>query len=146
MRDLLLILHILSATAWIGGGLYGWHSYARLAGAGDEAGRSVRILSEKADRYFGPAAGLTLLSGLALVLFTDPWGWTDGFVLVGIGVFAFSAVWQPLVASKTEERLLTAIDTSRDVGPALGAFHRSAGVEIAMLLVALWAMVVKFAA
>lgn len=143
MRTWLLIGHILSAAAWIGGGLFSWFATIQLTRAGGEAGHAVRRISEKADRYFGAAAGLTLLTGLSLVLFTDPWGWTDAFVLVGIGVFLFSAAWQPLVASKVDERLLTAIDEGGDTSAALSAFNRVAVVDIGILLIALWAMVVK---
>jgi hypothetical protein len=103
----------------------------------------VPLLARTADRYFGPAAGLTLLTGILLVLAVDPWGWTDAFVLVGLGVFLFSAIWQPLVANKVQARLLGALAGESDTGEALGAFHRSAAVDVAILVVAVWAMVSK---
>ncbi len=147
MEEGLLILHILSAAAWIGGGLYSWYSFTQLAKAGPEAGDSVSRLSETADRYFGPAAGLTLLSGIALVVFVDPWGWTDTFVLVGLGVFLFSAVWQPLVANKVQSRLLSSIGGGEtDTRSAIAGFHRTAAVDVAILVVAVWAMVTKVGA
>lgn len=146
MRNWLLILHILAAAAWIGGGLFSWYAFTQLTSAGSSSGSSVQILADKADRYFGPSAGLTLLTGLALVLFTEPWGWSDAFVLVGIAVFVFSAVWQPLVSSKVQSRLLAAIDDGGDVRPAMGAFHRVTVVDMGVLLVALWAMVIKLGA
>jgi hypothetical protein len=107
------------------------------------AGASVPLLARTADRYFGPAAGLTLLTGILLVLAVDPWGWTDAFVLVGLGVFLFSAIWQPLVANKVQARLLGALAGEGDTGQALSAFHRSAAVDVAILVVAVWAMVSK---
>jgi hypothetical protein len=143
IRDGLLTLHILSAAAWIGGGLYSWYAFSHLTRAGGEAGASVPLLARTADRYFGPAAGLTLLTGILLVLAVDPWGWTDAFVLVGLGVFLFSAIWQPLVANKVQARLLGALAGEGDTGQALSAFHRSAAVDVAILVVAVWAMVSK---
>ncbi len=143
MDEGLLILHILSAAAWIGGGLYSWFSFTQLAKAGSEAGDSVPRLAETADRYFGPAAGLTLLSGIALVVFVDPWGWTDTFVLVGLGVFLFSAIWQPLVASKAQARLLGSIRGEGDSRAAIAGLHRTTAVDVAILVVAVWAMVTK---
>ena len=143
MRDGLLVLHILSAAAWIGGGLYSWYAFTRLARAGSEAGDSVPVLTRTADRYFGPAAGLTLLSGIVLVLTVDPWGWTDTFVLVGLGTFLFSAVWQPLVGNKVQARLLGAVSGGGDTDRALGGFHRSTAIEMAVLVFAVWAMVAK---
>lgn len=143
MRDGLLVLHILSAAAWIGGGLYSWYAFTQLARAGSEAGDSVPVLARTADRYFGPAAGLTLLTGIILVLTVDPWGWTDTFVLVGLGAFLFSAVWQPLVSNKVQARLLVAVSGEGDTDRALGGLHRSTVVELGILVFAVWAMVTK---
>lgn len=143
MGDGLLILHILSAATWIGGGVYSWFAFTQLAKAGNEAGDSVPRLAATADRYFGPAAGLTLLSGIALVLFVDPWSWTDMFVLIGIGVFVFSAIWQPVVASKVQARLLGSLAGGGDMKAAMSGFHRSTAIELATLVIAVWAMVTK---
>lgn len=146
MRDWLLIFHILGAAAWIGGGLHSWFSYTQLARAAETSGSSLVTLSKSADRYFGPVAVLTLLTGVVLVLTEDAWGWGDTFVIIGLGVFLFSAVWQPLVSSKVEKRLLDASEGRGSLGAAMGAFHRTAMVDVAVLLVALWAMVVKLGA
>ena len=143
MRDGLLVLHILSAAAWIGGGLYAWYAFTHLARAGGEAGASVPLLARTADRYFGPAAGLTLLTGIVLVLTVDPWGWTDAFVLVGLGVFLFSAIWQPLVSNKVQARLLAAVDGEESTDQAIKGFHRASAVDLATLVFAVWAMVTK---
>lgn len=146
MRDGLLILHIVSAATWIGGGLYSWYSFTQLAKAGREAGGSVPVLNRTAGRFFAPAVTLTLLSGIALVVFVDPWSWTDTFVLVGLGVFVFSAIWQPLVGEKVQKRFLGALAGEDDTRAALGVFHRSTIVEMATLVVAVWAMVTKVGA
>ena len=143
MRDGLVILHILSAATWIGGGLYSWYAFSQLAKAGSEAGDSIPRLAATADRYFGPAAGLTLISGIALVLFVDPWGWSDVFVWIGIGVFVFSAIWQPLVSSKVQTRLVGSLEGDGDTRAALSGFNRSTAIEMATLVIAVWAMVTK---
>jgi hypothetical protein len=91
-------------------------------------------------------ATLTLLSGIALVWTQDAWTWTDTFVLIGMGVFVFSAAFQPLVASKTEKRLLAAVEEGSDVDPAVKASHRVFAIDLAVVLVALWSMVVKLGA
>lgn len=146
MRNWLLVLHILGAAGWIGGGLYSWYSSNMLARDGASNAGAARLIASSADRYFGPVAVLTLLTGIALVWTQEAWGWTDTFVLIGIGVFVFSAVWQPLVAAKSEERLLAAIESGEGAGPALGAANRVALVDVGVLLIALWAMVVKLGA
>jgi uncharacterized membrane protein len=146
MRDWLIFFHILGAAGWIGGGLHGWFSYTQIAKSSSTSGKALATLTGAADRYFGPVAVLTLLTGIGLVWTQDPWRWNDTFVLIGIGVFVFSAVYQPLVASKTEKRLLDAVDAGDDIGLALNASHRVFAVDMAVVLVALWAMVVKLGA
>jgi uncharacterized membrane protein len=146
MREGLLFLHIIGAAGWIGGGLHGWFSQTQLARNASTSGRALQTLTAAADRYFGPVATLTLLSGIALVWTQDAWSWNDTFVLVGIGVFVFSAAFQPLVASKTEKRLLEAVEAGSGIEPAMKATHRVFAVDIAVVLVALWAMVAKLGA
>lgn len=146
MREFLLVLHILGAAGWIGGGLFGWFAYTQLATNASTTGNALQTLAGKADRYFGPVAVTTLVTGIALVWTQDAWGWTDTFVLIGIGVFLFSAVFNPLVASKNEKRLLAAVDEGGDVGPALRASHRGFAIEMAVLVVAVWAMVSRLGA
>ena len=146
MRDGLLFLHIIGAAGWIGGGLHGWYSYIRLARTPETSGKALENLTNTADRYFGPVALLTLLTGIGLVWTQDPWTWNDTFVLVGIGVFVFSAAYQPLVTAKTEKRLLAAVETGEGVDGAIQASHRTFAIDTAVVLVALWAMVVKLGA
>ena len=146
MREGLLFLHIFGAAGWIGGGLYAWHAYTQLARSTETSGRALETLSKRADRYFGPVAGLTLITGIALVWTEDAWTWTDTFVLIGIGVFVFSAAFQPLVSSKTEQRLLTSVESGSGVDDALRGAQRVFAIDTAVVLVALWAMVAKLGA
>jgi uncharacterized membrane protein len=146
MRDWLLFFHILGAAGWIGGGLYAWHAYTQLGRNTETSGRALETLSKKADRYFGPVAGLTLITGIALVWTQDAWTWTDTFVLIGIGVFVFSAAFQPLVSSKAQDRLLAAVESGSGVDDALSRAQRVFAIDTAVVLVALWAMVAKLGA
>jgi hypothetical protein len=142
MRDFLVFLHVLSAAAWIGGSLYAMYAYSRITSVGG-SGAILKAVSERGGRYYGSSAGLTLLTGILLVLTQDPWGWGDLFVIIGLSVFAFSAVYQPLIATKTEERLLAAAAGDGDVTSALRSFYGVTGLELAVLLFALYAMVAK---
>jgi len=144
MNDALLFLHILGAAGWIGGGLYAYFIVPRLAKQGQESSGTLAVITGSADKYFGPVAGLVLFSGIGLVLESDAYGWSEPFIWVGIGVFVLSAIWQPLVASKVEERLLRAVaGAGGEVGAAISASRRTGLFDIAIVLVALWAMVVK---
>lgn len=141
-----MILHIVAAAGWIGGGLFSWYVVNQLARNASSTGSAARLIAGGAGRYFGTVAGITLLTGIALVWTQDAWGWTDAFVLIGAGAFVLSGVWQPLVASKAEERLLIAMESGDGVGSATGAFNWVTSVDVGILLVALWAMVVKLGA
>lgn len=143
MRNWLLFFHILWAAGWIGGGLHGWFTTTQIVKSGSTSGKALATLAGAADRYFGPVALLTLLTGIVLVWTQDPWQWNDTFVLIGIGVFLFSAIYQPLVSSKTEKQLLEAVDSGSDTSTAMRTTHRVLAVDLAVVLVALWAMVVK---
>ncbi len=87
MLELFLIIHILSAAAWIGGGLLNVFAGPRMAKAGGPATMAwIGVLSESVTRFFVPAGVLTALSGIALVIVDDQFGWTSLFVGIGIGV------------------------------------------------------------
>lgn len=143
MRDGLLFLHIIGAAGWIGGGLYAWYTQNKIARDSAAARPTLPLLTKASGAYFGAVSGLTLLSGIALVWTQDPWAWNDTFVLIGIGVFIFSAVWQPLVSQKVGGRLLTAVEEGRDPSAELTAGNRTTVLEVLVLLVALWAMIAK---
>lgn len=146
MRDLLVFLHVLGAAGWIGGGLYSYFIVPRLAKQGPESATTVRTISGLADKYFGPVAGLVLLSGIGLVMTSDAYGWSEPFIWVGIGVFVISAIWQPLFASKVEERLIGSLSGGGDVPGAVAAWQKAGLFDIVIVVIALWAMVVRLGA
>ena len=145
MRDVLVFFHILGAAAWIGGGLFAGIGYNRvLRSAGASA--SIPALDRASQRYFGPAAGLTLLSGVLLVFTEEEWTWGDGFVLIGLGVFAFSAIWQGLMGNRVDRRVAAAAEGGEDLDGAIAAFNRNLLINLGVLVFAVWAMVSKLGA
>ena len=145
LRSFLLFIHIVGAAGWIGGGLFAMFGVGNLARAGGPGnGRAIEVLVEKAGIYFGAMFALVILGGVGLVITQDQWGWTDTFVWVGIGAIVVSGVWQGLYASKADAKLLEAVkNESQDRLEALSKWRRTAWVDVAILLVALWAMVTK---
>lgn len=67
MRSWPSIRHILGAAGWIGGGLSSWYTSNQLARNASSTGKAARLIPDGADRYFGPVAVVTLLTGIALV-------------------------------------------------------------------------------
>lgn len=89
INEVLLTLHILASAIWIGAALALQVIAARVhpstpdavveefAGSAEAIGKTL----------FGPSAVVLLLSGVALVE-RQPFGWTDTWVLLGIGALA----------------------------------------------------------
>lgn len=146
MRNWLLFFHIFGATGWIGGGLYGWISTTQLARNPGRIGKSLEIIASAGGRFFGPFVGLTVLSGIALVWTQEAWGWSDAFVLIGLGAVVFSGAWQPLVAQKADTALIEKASAGGDTSRELVAFNRSAVIELAVLLFVMWSMVFRLGA
>lgn len=147
MRNFLLFLHIIGAAGWLGGGLYGFQIYTQIARIGPPAGGgALKELEKRGMMYFGVTSGLVLVTGVALVLTSDAFGWTDGFVLVGLGAFILSGVIQSLAGKKANERLTEAATTGSGIEPAVRSWQFASVWDLAILFVVVWAMVTKIGA
>jgi uncharacterized membrane protein len=91
VTEALLTPHVLSAGAWIGGGLFATFAYRRLLRT-TGADTIVDLDQSVAGRYFPLSVVVVLLSGVALVLESDVRGWTTGFVVIGLVVIVLSGV------------------------------------------------------
>ena len=147
MRDLLLFLHIIGAACWIGGGLFGTLAYPTVARAEPPTGARILQGFEKwGSVYFGVTSGLVLLSGIALVLTSDAFGWGDTFVLIGLGAFLISGIVQSTVGKKANERLAAAAESGSDLPKAVSSWRQISMIDIVILFVVVWAMVTKLGA
>lgn len=87
MSETLLIVHILSAAAWLGGSFLLGFAGPRMGRAGGPAaGAWVGVVLEAIPKFFLPAALLTLASGITIVATEEQWNWADPFVGIGITV------------------------------------------------------------
>ncbi len=88
MEEILLAIHILSAAAWIGTALFFGYAGPRFRHIGGPAVTGwIQVALGSIPRFIAPAAVLTLLSGLGLVMVAEEWGFDDGFVWIGVVVF-----------------------------------------------------------
>jgi uncharacterized membrane protein len=87
-NDLLLTLHILAVATWIGAALAVQVIGARMSPSTPDAVVDQFAVDAEAigKRLFGPAAVVLLITGVALVANEDL-GWTDAWILAGIGAF-----------------------------------------------------------
>lgn len=148
MRDVLLFLHIAGVAGWIGGGMFGIYAGGQLAKAGGESGgRALEIIYERATVYYGTVFVLVVGSGVGLVLSEDAWGWGDTFIWIGIGAIVLSGIWEGLFGRTSGETLIKELKASGTASSATVKKWRFVGwADIAILLVAVWAMVTKIGA
>jgi hypothetical protein len=146
MNDLILILHILSAAAWLGGGLLSGFAAPRMARNGAAASLGwARVSAEAGSKYFNPAGILTVLTGIGLVLVGDLYEWSDTFVSIGLGVAIATALIGALAHRPGSSRIIAALE-SGDYEQAATEGKKAAiwgAVTTALLLVAVVVMVLK---
>ena len=139
MRNLLLMVHILAAGAWIGGSLYATFANSREA-AEDGSAKVLSVKQYFAARFFGVAVVVLVLSGVGLVTVSDVFGWGTAFVLIGMAVVVVDGVFEAAI-------LDPALKRSTTPQPSGGPFGRTVrlggAAHFALLALAVWAMVVK---
>lgn len=143
--DVLLFLHIIGAAGWIGGATFAYFYLGQLAKEGGaEKGRNMESFMDRLRQFGAVAIPLVLLTGVGLVLTEDQWSWSDTFVWVGIGAVIVSGIWQGVYARAKDEALVESVITeANDRLGRLRRWNQTFWIEVAIVLVALWAMVTK---
>lgn len=149
MEETILVIHILSAAAWIGAAFFFGYAGPRFRDIGGPAVAGwIQVALGAIPRFIAPAAILTLLSGVVLVLVGEEWSFSDGFVSIGLAVFVVVLVIGIAWNAPNMRRALAALETG-DM-PGVGAVMRKvagAGVVIVVLLIFTeFAMVFRFGA
>lgn len=146
LNDFLLIVHILAAATWIGASVLTGFAGSRMAREGGPAALGwARVSREARLKVFNPAAGLTALSGILLVVFGDVYEWSDTFVTIGLTVVVIAAIIGGAVHRPDAGKMVTALE-SADYETAAGIGKRAAiwgAVTIALLIVTVSVMVMK---
>ena len=147
MNDLLLIIHILAAAAWIGGGLLNGFVGPRIARSGIDGASLAwaRVAAQAATRFFNPAGLLTALSGIGLVIVSEAYDWSDTFISIGLGIVLAAGLIGAIVHRPVGERIISALE-SGDRAAAAADGKRAAiwgAVTIVLLIVAVVVMVLK---
>lgn len=147
-QELLVIIHILAAAAWIGGGVLFSALAARAWASRDDA--KVIELSEMGDyvgmRVFGPAAFILLIAGIWAVI-DGPWSFSDTWVSIGFAAWIIGLLiaifWHRTEGSRIRDAVASGgagSDRAQRIGRLGGIIG---GAELIVLIVAVWAMVAK---
>jgi uncharacterized membrane protein len=148
LYELLVIVHIVAAAVWIGGGVTVSLLAARAWASRDDD--TVVELSRIGDyvgsRMFGPAAFVLLAAG-AWAVSEGNWEWGDPWITIGflgwIAGLLIALSWH-----RTEgERIRAAVADGGASGPRARSVATTGMVvglvELAILVVVVWAMVAK---
>jgi uncharacterized membrane protein len=148
LYELLVIVHVVAAAVWIGGGV----TVALLAGRAWSARDDERALelSRMGDfvgtRMFVPAALVLLGAGIWAVAEGD-WDWGDAWVSVGLGGWLAGLLIGIGWHAGEGRRIREAVADGGAAGPRARRIATTGMIvglaEIAVLVVVVWAMVTK---
>lgn len=147
MREVMLVLHILGAALWIGGGIVTVAARRAMVRRGSTPAVGWMDFEATLGKVFFPvAAVLTLLSGIVLVLMAHQYGFLDLFVIIGIAAFLFSAIGNSAYVGRTDARAVASWregdePTARSLVANTTRFHL---LDNAVLVLALVAMVYRW--
>ena len=145
---ILLFVHVLAAAAWVGGGTYNYLHGLSIRAAKDPA-RMMSFAYESqqfAQKYFAPAAIVTVIAGVWLVYEGD-WGWGHFWILSGIAVWLYSLISNVTWLAKLGERMETLVKEKGPGDPEVRAtgeeMFRWRTIEIVLLVYVIFAMTYK---
>jgi hypothetical protein len=146
LRIALLVIHILSVIVWLGAGIGATYIGSRLVAEGGSVALAWMRVSERlGPRLYGPASGLTLLSGIGLVLVSDVYGFGSVFVSLGLTAWILLAIGNGAYAGPREKKALAFFEAGDQAGQEvvrkLNGFY---AVEFLVLVVVVIAMVYRW--
>jgi uncharacterized membrane protein len=140
------LLHIVSATLWVGGGfvLFLLGVLAERAGNIEDKLQAMRASGQLGGRFFAPMSMLTLIFGLIMCSF---WvGFSDLWILIGLAGYATTFSIGMLIFKPTAERM-SAMIAKEGVTPAVLVIGQrmmsAARFDYAVMLVIIADMVLK---
>ena len=148
LYETLVIVHVLAAAVWIGGGVMMTAIAVRAWGSRDDA--SVIELSRIGDfvgnRVFAPAVLILIVTG-AWAVTEGPWEFDQAWISIGFAIWIAGLVialaWHRVEGARTR----AAVADGGASGPAARRMANAtlgvALLELAMLVVVVWAMVAK---
>jgi len=146
MYKALLIVHILGAITWVGGGVFSTTTSRAALRTGEGLAAVARREAWAGTRLFGPAAGLTLLAGIGLVISSDVWAFGQTWVWLSLTLVAISFVVGGAFYGPTWKRMLD-LDNDDPAGADLARLRSLvANVSVAdltMMVVVVVLMVTK---
>lgn len=146
MTDLALWLHIVAAAAWLGGNLVMLMMPGLLASGGPPTMVTLARASLALGRvFFTPAAVVTLLTGIWLVIDTGV-SWGAAFVSIGFAAVGISAALSMLLVAPVVRRRIGALERGEttEAGSLASRVSLYGVINVIVLLTTYWAMVARW--
>ena len=136
MTETLLVIHVLSAVAWLGGGMFNGFVGPRMGKIGGETAMNwIRTAIDAASKYFIPAGFATLLSGIALVMADEAYDFSMAFVGIGIAVAVVALILAFSILRPSAVKALAAAEAGDF--PSVGLYAKRAALAGRIVLVLL---------
>lgn len=149
MNTFLLFLHIVAVGTWLGASVAQLVLAPRFRNA-DNASRAAFNLGavDMGTRLHTPAAVVILITGILLVTNSEAFSFSDPFVSLGLvvviaGAALGMAVFGPKGRQAAEKLLAGDVTGARALESRISVFG---GLDVALLLLTIWAMVAKWGA
>lgn len=147
LQTWLLFGHILSAVVWVGGGLMLSVLGSRASSDASAIAEFARTLAYAGPRVLGPGSMGTLVFGVALVITSDSWDFSQPWVGIGLSLFALAFLIGAVFLSRIGLQLQRTV-SEKEPDPTEGRRLLERWVfgyrlVLVTLLLAVWDMVFK---
>jgi len=140
-----MVIHILSAMVWIGGAIVLMLSFRGLKKAQGQAAvdETLDRLEPVMNRVFLPAPFLVIITGIAMVVVSDAWAFSQVWVYLAIGLFVVVMIMGGGFGDLMERRMRDARSAGNSLPDVFDRWLRLGFTEIGVIVVILALMVYK---
>ncbi len=119
MYELVVFLHVAAGVIWVGGGLYGQIIGTRMANASDDVATAgfANQVEWSGLRLFTPASLVVLAAGIYMVIDNDAWAFSQTWIWLSLGIYAFSFVVGAGYLGPTSGKLAKVLETKGPSDP-----------------------------
>jgi uncharacterized membrane protein len=145
VREVYLLLHILSAMVWMGGSVM-THMFAVRAGRSGDSAHTLGFAKDAAvaGRVLTGAGVSAALWGILLVLEADAYEWEQTWIAIGIfGVLIGALLGARFFAPQIRKLIAQLESGAAEAAATLRRIQLVGRIELVVLAVVLWAMVTK---
>lgn len=144
MFETLKFIHVLAAIVWVGGGIVSAIlSYRMRYAAPEHRLGFARDMAVVGDRIYGSAAGIALIAGIWMVIDEPAFGFGQAWIIIGLAGFALSSAIGVGFFGPATKALIADLEAGGSGDAARARIQLGSYADLAILIVVVWAMVVK---